>query len=116
MDSMLDPYTLMGMACMIPLLEAIDSLVTFAHSRDIVICNFIATLKVCKGQLYTIYYNRALAFKSNKFFGYKRLIDGSHKRIHLRWQLLSDGFDLNDTNHDVQRIVFHVKGEWGMHA
>lgn len=78
-------YTLMGMACMMPLPEAIDSLVTFLQSCDIVvICNLIATLKVWEGP-YTLYYDRASTFKSNKFFGYKRLIDGCHKSIHLRW-------------------------------
>lgn len=46
---MLDPYTLLGMTALMPLLETIDMLVTFAQKRDVYVCDFVAALKIAEG-------------------------------------------------------------------
>jgi len=54
LKAMSDPYTLLGMMAIMPLLETIDLLVTFVQKRDVYVCNFVAALKVTEGQLYTL--------------------------------------------------------------
>jgi len=49
LDLILDPYTLLGMTALMPLLETIDLLVTFAQKQDVYVCNFVAALKIAEG-------------------------------------------------------------------
>jgi len=64
---MLDPYTLLGMVALMPLLETIDLLVTFAQKQDVFVCDFIAALKIAEGQLYTLYIDRATSYSTDEF-------------------------------------------------
>jgi len=48
------------MTTLMPLLETVDLLVTFAQKRDVYICNFVAALKIAEGQLYTLYVDTLL--------------------------------------------------------
>jgi len=51
---MLDPYTLLGMVALMPLLETVDLLVMFAQKWNVYVCDFVAALKIAEGQLYTL--------------------------------------------------------------
>jgi hypothetical protein len=55
---MIDPYVLLGMMALLPLLEAVNSLIEFAQRRDIFICDFVAALETCHNQLFTYYMNQ----------------------------------------------------------
>jgi hypothetical protein len=46
---LLDPFVLLGLCIIQPLLEAVDSLCIFAQQKDIFVSDFIAALKVCEG-------------------------------------------------------------------
>jgi hypothetical protein len=50
-----DTHLLLGLNCVLLLLENMQSLLKFVQRRDIFICDFIAVVKVCQGQLYTHY-------------------------------------------------------------
>jgi len=63
----LDPFTLLGMCALLPLLEAIDTLVNFVQKRDVYICDFVAAVKVYQGSLYRMYEDKATAFSGDKF-------------------------------------------------
>jgi len=106
---MLDPYTLLGMVALIPLLETVDMLVTFAQKRDVYVCDFVAALKIAEGQLYTLYIDRATAYATDEFWGLKNLIDCSHSQIHWNW--------VSDLNNDSAQLVFVSHGEkiWATH-
>lgn len=64
---MVDPYALLGMTVLMPLLEIVDLVMTFVQKRDVFICDFVAALKLAKGQFYTIYVDKATAFSTDKF-------------------------------------------------
>ncbi len=79
------------MAALLPLLEAVDNLITFAQKRDVYICDFVAAVKVCQGQLYSMYEDHAIRFNTDEFWAYKNLLDCSHEQVHWKWIM-----DLND--------------------
>jgi hypothetical protein len=46
---------MLGMCCIIPLLENIDSLVQFAQQQDVFICDLVDVVKICqKATLYLV--------------------------------------------------------------
>jgi hypothetical protein len=47
-DALLDPYLALGMTCLLPLLECINSLVKFAQSRNVFICDFVGRSQFVK--------------------------------------------------------------------
>lgn len=85
LDRMRDPYALMGMLAILPLLEAIDALVCFAQSRNVFICDFIAALERCRGQLFTLYGNESTKFKRDDFHSFNMLLQLNHESILLKW-------------------------------
>jgi hypothetical protein len=48
LDCLVDPYVVLGMTCIIPLLECINVLIKFAQQRDVYICDFIGALVACQ--------------------------------------------------------------------
>jgi len=106
---MLDPYTLLGMVALMPLLETIDLLVMFAQKWDVFICDFIAALKIAEGQLYTLYIDRTTYYSIDEFWAFKNLVDCSHSQIHWKW--------VSDLNTDSAQLVFVANGEkiWALH-
>jgi len=55
------------MMALMPLLETIDLLVTFAQKRDVYIYDFVAALKIEEGQLYTLYFDKATSYTIDEF-------------------------------------------------
>lgn len=100
---LLDPYTMLGMCALLPLLEAIDTLVNFAQRRDVYICDFVAAVKVCQGSLYRMYEDKATAFSSDEFWSFNNLLDCSHEQIHIKW--------ITDLNDDSAILSFVCHGE-----
>jgi hypothetical protein len=56
---------MLGMCCIIPLLESIDSLIQFAQQQDIFICDMVAAIKIYQNKLYTLY-NDGFSFSINE--------------------------------------------------
>jgi hypothetical protein len=48
LDVLLDPYLSLGMTYLLPLLECINTLVKFAQSRNVFICDFVGALTICQ--------------------------------------------------------------------
>jgi hypothetical protein len=57
-----DLHILLGSSCLLPLLEAVNALIKFAQGRDIFICDFVATIKICQVDLYMMY-----SYSSNNY-------------------------------------------------
>jgi hypothetical protein len=53
LDGLVDPYVVLGMTCIVPLLECINALIKFAQQRDVYICDFIGALVAC--QVWTLF-------------------------------------------------------------
>jgi len=50
-----DLHMLLGLFCLLPLLEAVHALIKFAQGKDIFICDFVATIKICQVNLCMMY-------------------------------------------------------------
>lgn len=94
---------MLGMCALLPLLEAIDSLVTFAQKRDVYICDFVAAVKVCQASLYRMYEDKATSFSTDEFWSLNNLLDCSHEQIHIKW--------LTDLNDNSAVLCFVCHGE-----
>jgi hypothetical protein len=82
---MLDPYVLLGMMALLPLLESIDTLICWAQRSDVFICNFVGALDKCHIQLFTYYKNQDTRFRREEFHAFNQLIDYNHETILLKW-------------------------------
>jgi hypothetical protein len=82
---MAKPYTLLGMLALLPLLESIDALISFAQRRDVFVCDFIGALERCKLQLFTYYKNSDTKFNRDDFHAFNQFLSGSHESILLKW-------------------------------
>jgi hypothetical protein len=56
------PFVLLKMCYLLPLLEMVDTLQVFAQKQDVFVSHFVTTLKMTKGQLYSLYVNKATSF------------------------------------------------------
>jgi hypothetical protein len=52
LDLFCDLHMLMGMFCLLPLLESMNVLIKFAQGKDIFICDFVAIVKIYQANLY----------------------------------------------------------------
>ncbi len=59
-------HLLLGLDIVLPLMEAIGSLLKFAQRQDISICKFIPNVKVYQDQLYRLYSNNT-TFTNDEF-------------------------------------------------
>jgi hypothetical protein len=46
---------LLWLAYILPLLESIYVLIKFAQMRDVFVCDLVAAIKVCQGDMYNMY-------------------------------------------------------------
>lgn len=52
LHAFLDIDTILGMTCVLPLLECIKSLIKFAKSHDVYVVDYIEALKICWSNLF----------------------------------------------------------------
>lgn len=64
LDLFCDVGTLLGLPCLLPLLESINSLMKFVHSRPIFVSDFVAAIKICQAELYILYDDHDTAFQA----------------------------------------------------
>jgi len=100
---LLDPFTMLGMCALLPLLEAIDMLVNYAQKRDVYIYDFVAAIKVSHGDLYRMYEDKATSFSSDKFWSFNNLLECSHEQIQIKW--------ITDLNNNLAVLMFVCHGE-----
>jgi hypothetical protein len=50
--------TLLGLNVVMYLLEAIHSLIKFTQLKDVFVCDFITTMKICEENVYHMFYDR----------------------------------------------------------
>jgi len=77
---LLDSYPLLGMYALLPLFQAINTLVNFAQkSLDVYICDFVEAVKVCQGFLYRMYKDNSTCYSTDELWSFYNLLDCSHK-------------------------------------
>jgi hypothetical protein len=64
---LIDPFCLLDMCALLPLLEAVDTLHVFAQKKNGFVIDFVAALKVMEGHLFLLYVDKGTNFSSDKF-------------------------------------------------
>jgi hypothetical protein len=75
---MIDPNCLLSIYALLLLLEAVDILHVFAQKNNVFVSNFVAALKVTKGQLFSFYIDKGTNFNSDKFWEFQGLLSCIH--------------------------------------
>ncbi len=52
-----DIEVVMGLACIMLMLEIVHAFIKFAQVHDIFVCDFVTTMKICCIELYNMYLN-----------------------------------------------------------
>jgi hypothetical protein len=75
---------LLELAYIFPLLESMHVLIKFAQSKAVIICDLVVAIKVCQGDVYSMYYDQTSKFTINSFWAFKSLLELKHENIHMR--------------------------------
>lgn len=102
LEFLLDVQTLLGLACLMPMLEEMNRLIKFAQSRNIFVCDFVAALRHCQTELFTHYQDARTAFESDIFYDFNALSDLTHDNIKMSWK--------SDLNTMEEQLVFECNG------
>jgi hypothetical protein len=62
-----DVKTMMGLTCVLPMLEEVQNLNKLVQNRDCFICDFVATVKLAQVDLYNLYVNHEQHFSHDQF-------------------------------------------------
>lgn len=102
LEFLVDVQTLLGLACLMPMLEEINRFIKFAQSRNIFVCDFVAALRHCQTELFTHYQDARTAFESDIFYDFNALCDLTHDNIKMSWK--------SDLNTMEEQLVFECNG------
>jgi hypothetical protein len=77
-------------------------LIKFAQMGDVFVCDLVATIKVCEGDLYNMYLEQSSNFNADTFWAFKSLLECKHENIHMKWK--------PNLNFGLQHLAFEVNG------
>jgi hypothetical protein len=108
-ENLCDLQVLLGLACILPLLESIHALTKFTQINDVYVCDLVVVIKVCQGDIYMMYYDQTSKFTTDNFWAFKSLLEFKNENIQMQWVL--------DLNFGVQHLAFETNGQhiWVMY-
>ncbi len=86
---------LLSLACLLPLLEIVHVLIKFLQQKDVFVCNYITTIKMCQVHIYELYNDLETCFVYDVFKDSKDVMSCKHDNIYLWW--ITFDLDLNAT-------------------
>jgi hypothetical protein len=86
-----DVSTLLALPSLLPLLESVNSLITFSQSRNVFVFDYVAAIKICQAELYEMYVDSTSSFMGGKFQLLNGILADHSCTISQEWQV-----DLND--------------------
>jgi hypothetical protein len=89
---------------LVPLIGSLDS-----QKHNVFICDFVGAVRVCEGQLYSMYNCHSRVFTTDELLVFKSIIEGTNDHIHTRW-LLNDleNPTMFDLNSNAKHLAFVV--------
>jgi len=76
-----DLQVLLGLVCILPLLEFFHAFIKFAQMRDLYVCDLVATIKVNQVDIYMMHCDQTSKFTRNNFWAFKSLLEFKHENI-----------------------------------
>ncbi len=74
-ENLCDLQVLLGLVCILPLLESIHALIKFAQMRDLYVCDLVVAIKVNQGDIYMMYCDQTSNFTIDNFWAFKSLLE-----------------------------------------
>ncbi len=99
-EHLCDLQILLGLACILSLLELVHVFIKFVQMKDVFMCNLMVIIKVCQGDLYNMYLEQTSNFIANIFWAFKSLLECKHENIQMKW--------IPNLNSRVQHLAFEV--------
>ncbi len=65
------------------MLEIVHALIKFTQKIDVFVCDYVATINICQGQLYFQYTNLTTKYVFDIFKDFQGLIVYNHSNVHL---------------------------------
>jgi hypothetical protein len=91
---LIDVEFLLGLNVMMLMLKVVHSLIKFAKLRDVFVYDFITLVKICKGDVCRMFYDKQSSFEGNVFNNFTILINVANENINFHWiTYLSIGID-----------------------
>ena len=100
-DLLSDVQTLLSLACFISMLNVVHCLIKLNQARDIFICDFMQSIKVCQNELAHMFIDPETAYSTLEFSQYKMLVNVNSADIPLRWRDL-------DGDSGISHLVFDL--------
>jgi hypothetical protein len=97
-----DIHILLGLACILPLLESMHVLIKFAQSKDVFVCDLVVPIKDCQGDFYNMYCDLTSKFTTDSFWAFESLLELKHGNIHMRW--------IVDAKSGIPHLAFELNG------
>ncbi len=57
-----DVGTILGLPCVLLMLESVDALMKFVQTRDVFVCDYIVTIKIYQANFYKMYNEPTTSF------------------------------------------------------
>jgi hypothetical protein len=102
LDLLYDLHMLLGLLCLLPLLEAMHALIKFVEGKDIFICDVVAIVKICQADLYMMYSNTSNNYQHEHFQVFSNVVENSFALITQDWVI--------HFNNAMKTLVFHIVG------
>jgi hypothetical protein len=103
--NLVDVQTIIGLACIMPMLRLTQSLMKYAQRNDVFVCDFLAGVKRLQKDLNDMYKEERTAFIQHAFWDFNALVLGHHDAIPMMW--VTDALDLNSSS--VEYLSFSPK-------
>ncbi len=76
-----DFHMLLGLFCLLPLLEVVNVLIKYAQGRDVFICDFVATIKICQTNLYMMFSDPSNNYQHEHFQVFSNVVENNYSTI-----------------------------------
>jgi hypothetical protein len=108
-ENLCDFQVLFRHVYILPLLEFVHAFIKFAQMKNVYVCDLVAVIKVCQGDINMMYCDRTSKFTITNFWAFKSLLEFKHENIQMWWAL--------DLNFGVQHLAFETNDQhiWVVH-
>jgi hypothetical protein len=93
---------LFGLACVLPMLEALNYLVKFSQQRACFVCDMVVVVKLCQADLYSSYVDSENAYAADVFRKFKDIYNDTSEVFTHEWR--------DDMNMGAQTLSMRVGG------
>lgn len=101
-DLLCDIGTLLGLPCIMPLLDCVNALMKFAQSDDAFVSDYVAAVKICQAELYMMYSDPQTAWQQQHFEMFYDILHDHSYTISQEWS--------TDLNTGVETLAFCISG------